>query len=79
MAEITGLRVGGASLLGRAPEPSSMGGTASHQSYGFHLPLAQGSLQMVLTIALRFLSLGLSVLSELSLVPRYITMGTKAL
>lgn len=56
-----------------------MGGTASHQSYGFHLLRAQGSLQMVLTIALRFLSLGLSVLSELSLVPRYITMGTKAL
>lgn len=39
-----------------------MGGTASHKSYGFHLLLAQGSLQMVLTIALRFLSLGLSVL-----------------
>lgn len=62
MAEITGLRVGGASLLGRAPEHSPMGSTASHKSYGFHLLLAQGSLQMVLTIALRFLSLGLSVL-----------------
>lgn len=62
MAEITGLRVGSANLPGRAPEHSPMGGTASHKSYGFHLLLAQGSLQMVLTIALRFLSLGLSVL-----------------
>lgn len=62
MAEITGLRVGGASLLGRAPEHSPMGGTASHKSYGFHLLPAHGSLQMVLTIAPRFLSRGLRVL-----------------
>lgn len=62
MAEITGLCVGGASLLGCAPEHSPMGGTVFHISYGFYLLLAQGSVQMNLTIALRFLSLGLRVL-----------------
>lgn len=39
-----------------------MGGTVFHISYGFYLLLAQGSVQMNLTVALRFLSLGLRVL-----------------
>lgn len=56
MAEITGLCVGGASLLGCAPEHSPVGGTAFHISYDFCLLPAQGSLQMDLTLALRILS-----------------------
>lgn len=54
--------VGGDNFPGHSPEHSPKGGTAFRISYGFHLLPAQGRLQMDLTLALRYLSLGLRVL-----------------